>query len=554
MGHLNAKSNTDTLGNSKQCTHGSLCVSCKYSSPINIHILNSLLIDYPNKSSAKLLSEGFSSGFRLEYNGIREARDSPNLKSIKLNPSAAAAKMSKEISLGRIAGPFVSKPIDKLIVSPIGLVPKSEPGKFRLIQHLSFPHGSSINDGINPDYCKVKYSGFDTAIELVARIGPSALMAKADIESAFRLLPIHPEDFALLGIKVQGLYYVDKALPMGASCSPALFEQFSTFLEWAIKRVSRSESITHYADDFLFVGLPGNSQRTCLKIVHQFQQLCSEVGVPLAAEKSVGPTSQITYLGLQIDAVNQTISVPKGKLESVIDKVTKGLSSNKLTLRELQSLIGSLSFICKAVAPGRAFLRRLIDLTCGIKKHWHLIRVSFGAKEDLRMWLVFLQDFNGVSIFQDQMWLGGEDAKIFTDASGVIGFAGFLDGRWFQGHWPENVLGHSIAWKEFFPIVTAVCLWGQLLKGKRIILKCDNQAVVAILNKQTSKCSLVMKLLRFMVLQCLKFNLSVRAEYIPGKINNIADSLSRFQMSRFRLEAPQAASSPTAVPEFLWRL
>ena len=157
MGHLNAKSNTDTLGNSKQCTHGSLCVSCKYSSPINIHILNSLLIDYPNKSSAKFLSEGFSSGFRLEYNGIREARDSPNLKSIKLNPSAAAAKMSKEISLGRIAGPFVSKPIDKLIVSPIGLVPKSEPGKFRLIQHLSFPHGSSINDGINPDYCKVKY-------------------------------------------------------------------------------------------------------------------------------------------------------------------------------------------------------------------------------------------------------------------------------------------------------------------------------------------------------------------------------------------------------------
>ena len=161
------------------------------------------------------------------------------------------------------------------------------------------------------------------------------------------------------------------------------------------------------------------------------------------------------------------------------------------------------------------------------------------------MWLVFLQDFNGVSIFQDQMWLGGEDAKIFTDASGVIGFAGFLDGRWFQGHWPESVSERSIAWKEFFPIVTAVCLWGQLLKGKRIILKCDNQAVVAILNKQTSKCSLVLKLLRFMVLQCLKFNLSFRAEIFLEKLTLILYHVSRcpdfgWRLHRRRQVPPQS--------------
>ena len=61
-------------------------------------------------------------------------------------------------------------------------------------------------------------------------------MAKADIESAFRLLPVHPNDFALVSLKLDGKFYIDKALPMGASCSAALFEKFSTFLEWVTKK------------------------------------------------------------------------------------------------------------------------------------------------------------------------------------------------------------------------------------------------------------------------------------------------------------------------------
>ena len=97
---------------------------------------------------------------------------------------------------------------------------------------------SSINDSIDPSYCEVTYASFDVAVRIVASAGPGALMAKADIQSAFRLLPIHPSDFELLGIKVAGQFFVDKALPMGASCSPALFEKFSTFLEWVTKEVS----------------------------------------------------------------------------------------------------------------------------------------------------------------------------------------------------------------------------------------------------------------------------------------------------------------------------
>lgn len=112
----------------------------------------------------------------------------------------------------------------------------------------------------------------------------------------------------------------------------------------------------------------------------------------------------------------------------------------------------------------------------------------------------------------------------------------------------------SIAWKEFFPIVVAVVLWGDLLRGKRIVLRSDNKSVVAILNQKTSKCPLIMKLVRFFVLQCFKCNISFYARHICGKNNVIADSLSRFQMERFWAEAPTADKKGTPVPKFLWNL
>lgn len=97
-------------------------------------------------------------------------------------------------------------------------------------------------------------------------------------------------------------------------------------------------------------------------------------------------------------------------------------------------------------------------------------------------------------------------------------------------------------------------LWGVQLKGKRIIIRSDNTAVVAIINKQTSKCAAIMRLVRFFILQCLKLNIIFTARHIPGKDNNIADALSRLQMQRFRELAPEAEASGEKVPDFLWSL
>ena len=101
---------------------------------------------------------------------------------------------------------------------------------------------------------------------------------------------------------------------------------------------------------------------------------------------------------------------------------------------------------------------------------------------------------------------------------------------------------------EFFPVVVAISVWGSLLANKRIFFHIDNQAVVQIINKKSSKSPQVMALVRKFLLDTLHFNIIFRAEYINTKINAVADSIPRCQWRRFRSLAPHADPVPTPLP------
>ena len=184
--------------------------------PIRANSLLAYLSGYTS-SVVTALRRGFTQGFSLQYRGHRFFRDANNLKSAEDRPDVLTQKIAKEVAAGRIAGPFAVPPFPNVQVSPLGLVPKKEPDSFRVIHHLSFPNGNSINDGIAAHDTYVHYQNIDDAIRCIKRFGVAALMSKSYIESAFRILPVHPSDYELLGMKLDGQYYYDKALPMGCS-------------------------------------------------------------------------------------------------------------------------------------------------------------------------------------------------------------------------------------------------------------------------------------------------------------------------------------------------
>ena len=101
-------------------------------------------------------------------------------------------------------------------------------------------------------------------------------------------------------------------------------------------------------------------------------------------------------------------------------------------------LVGLLNFACSVVIPGRAFLRRLFDLTKGIKCASHFIRLSRSVKADLSMWKSFLDDFNGRSFFLGDCWSTSSSLNLYTDAAAGFGFGAIFGQFWCFGAWPDN--------------------------------------------------------------------------------------------------------------------
>lgn len=525
--------------------------------PIKYAELCSELSSYPIALDRIQITHGFKYGFPLHYAGPRVYREANNLKSARLEPQLVEQKLNKEVSLGRMAGPFEVIPFPTLRVSPVGLVPKKD-GDHRLIHHLSYPEFESVNYFIDPDICTVHYSNVDEAVLMIQKLGQGALLAKSDLKSAFRLLPIYPGDFDLLGIKHNGKYYYDKCLPFGSKLSCALFNKFSSFLHWLLAKKSGNYHIIHYLDDFLFGGK--SQDNTCRHTLQVFHQVCDQLGVPISPDKTVDPTTCLVFLGIEFDTISMQMRLPQVKLVELREKIQFCISAKKITLRELQSLIGSLNFACQVVASGRAFIRRLVDATVGIRKQSFKIRVSTVIRLDLEVWLQFLHNYNGITLFPHRLWCANESINLYTDSAGGEsgGFGIFFDGKWAFGRWPHHwaALGRlrDLTFLEMFPVVTALTTWGPSLANRRILFHIDNQAVVHIINKQTSKSPEVMVLVRRFVLLTLNFNIIFRAEYIHTKSNAIADSISRCQWERFRTLAPQADPKPTPLPPEIWQV
>ena len=533
-----------------------LDISSLASSPINLLALQRELDMYDSPDRDCIL-DGFTNGFSLHYTGPRVSVDCKNLKSAFEFPALIQDKINSEILAGRVAGPFYTPPIPALRVSPIGLVPKKSPGKYRLIHHLSYPYGFSVNDFIDPKLASVQYTSFDEAVFMLQDLGRNCKLFKMDLLHAFRLLPVKKSMFPLLGFKMNEKFYIDKCLPFGCAISCRTFEQFSTFLEFAVKRRMKSGSLLHYLDDFLG---GDKTHSACKALMQVFRHCMADLGVPLAEDKSEGPVEVLCFLGLELDSIEMVVRIPKAKILEIIEKIEWVLSKDKITLKQMQSLIGSLNFCCRAIVPGRPFCRRLINATCGLTKPIHHIPVNKPMKLDLRLWLHFFRDHNGVSAFHDRFWISNADVQLFTDSAAGpgLGFGIYFHGKWAYGVWPDTwrTIGATsdITVLELFPIFVALHLWGSSFRNKKIKFVTDNMAVTHILNTMSSKSEHIMCIVRHVTMMCLRFNIVLRSTHIEGARNSICDALSRQNLAKFRELAPEADVHPTPVPDSLWNV
>ena len=125
-------------------------------------------------------------------------------------------------------------------------------------------------------------------------------------------------------------------------------------------------------------------QQCCIHL-QNFLSLCQYLGVPIAPEKTVGPQNILSFAGIELDTLSMEARLPADKIEKCKLLISPFLRRKKVTLREIQSLTGVLNFAYSVVVPGRAFLRRLIDLTKGVKSAHYFVRLTKWVKADLSM-------------------------------------------------------------------------------------------------------------------------------------------------------------------------
>lgn len=323
---------------------------------------------------------------------------------------------------------------------------------------------------------------------------------------------------------------------------------FSTSMQWIAETKLGATAMVHILDDFLFIA---PSYEKCKQDLERFLEICQFLGVPIANDKTMGPSRVLPFAGIDLDTTEMVARLPADKLEKCNNIISEFMSRSKVTLKQMQSLIGLLNFTCSVVLPGRPFLRRLIDLTIGIRKPHHLIRLTRAAKSDLHTWSSFLSNFNGKSFILDRRWFTSHSVKLYTDSAASLGFGAVFGTHWFFGAWPGHMHSLNITLLEFYPIVAAVGVWSHALSDRCVYFFTDNQALVHIINNQTSRDPAIMHLVRYFVLSCLNFNILFRAKHIPGCKNVLADSLSRLQVSTFRKLAPVMDLHPTAIPPHL---
>lgn len=283
----------------------------------------------------------------------KSALDHPEVIDMYIEAEQKAGRYSRGFSpaeLELLIGPFAT--------APLGVVPKPNSSKFRIIQDLSFPRNNSlqpsINSSIDSNHFPTSWGTFDETAALVLSLPPGCQAATFDIESAYRIVPLAITQQASLCICWRDLVYVDRALMFGLASSAGVFGSVADMIVAIYQRAGYGP-IKKWVDDFFVVRLPNQTWSE-----HDFIQVTAWAGVPWSLAKTRPLATQQRYIGFDWDLEGKTVIFPEEKLHNLQATVHQWLTPRaRFSQKDAQSLHGKLIHASCIFRLTRPFLRSL---------------------------------------------------------------------------------------------------------------------------------------------------------------------------------------------------
>lgn len=399
-----------------------------------------------------------------------------------------------------------------LILSPVFLVTKKS-GKYRMILNLK-----RLNHFVPNQQFKM-----ESLSKILPLIQCNEWAATIDLSDAYLHVPVAPWSQNLLGFAIGERTYVYQALPFGLRSSPRTFTLIVRAVAAALRE--RGIKIFCYLDDWLILGL---SQQSLNRQVRTTIDLVTSLGFIINREKSkLTPTRNPEFLGASIDIQSQKATPTPHRILKVQETASNLLHAPKSSVKYWQVFLGLLASLVDVVPQCRQHMRilqiHLQKYLCPTSQANKTMVPNNSRTRAAIQWWLHLPNLTAGKPFQAPP----PTLTILTDAS-KQGWGAVLDLDQTGGAWNPLERNWHINKLEMVAVQRALLHFQTEIEGKSILIKSDNKTVVAFINHQGGTRSRTLCFLTLEILQwCINQAIYIRASYIPGKDNYIADFISR---------------------------
>ncbi len=355
-------------------------------------------------------------------------------------------------------------------------------------------------------------------------VRPQDWFAAIDLKDAYFHVSILPRHRPFLRFAFEGRAYQYKVLPFGLSLSPRVFTKVAEAALVPLRE--QGVRILNYLDDWLILA---QSQDQLCEHRDMVLSHLSQLGLQVNWEKSkLSPVQRISFLGMELDSVSQTARLTQERAQSVLNCLNTFKNRTAAPLKQFQRLLGHMAAAAAVTPLGLLHMRPLQHWLHGRVPRWAWqsgtlrVQVTPACRQTFTPWsdLSFLRA--GVPLEQVS-----RHAVVYTDAS-AKGWGATFNGHAVSGVWTDPQLHWHINCLELLAVHLALNRLKRRLRGEHVLVRTDNTATVAYINRQGGLRSRRMsQLARHLLLWSRKHLRSLRAIHIPGLLNRTADELSR---------------------------